>query len=876
MAQTPTIRSDLLDARLRAHQSSITHSRQSSSRYRARDDDIFDDLDEDLERDRHEVRHLSGRDYMSSPIGPMAHRRLSNVHSIAGSTSQHTYNTTGPSAWRAASTTRPGSSRRASATMNSIMGNNATPRAMGLRELEDHVDKLSKQNFDLKLEVYHRRAKVEELEKKLSDAQKLEEDNVELLEVNEELVSELEKRDRAVDEAVVLICDLEDQVRALQEELRLAKVDNEMRKMASKQASGSPLRTMQTRTSDKTRARSEFVTPERDRKKPTRVPSFIQQPMASSLTLRSMYLHDGKSIRPIPSVATIHSTRSGDEQDEKEVVEPQSPVFSVLSRSDLGSLYEQEESPVQHSSPMRRRNKSVRESETTSEQPLSDTELSQEGRFDRVNRWVSDRAISPPMPYRSPRGPERSTDEAPYQSLETILSREHDSRDLSPGHKRKRPSLPNIDSFDATPLASRSTFGPNLFPPTPDTLNTSAHQHAHDSPAELPAPSQTSMPELSSQTSKASTLRSPRLERADHAGSLGTSTRSLTLPWEIEAYADGSVEEAEGAVVMKKDSAVAVSNAGSIPETPVAQKLDDHTLLLKSLADEEQDLHQESPGHAKIRTGDRRLLAQRGRSFHNGSSSPSSSRPSMTPRTMTADTNTPVITLQQAGEQPVELISTLKVSPRRILCPRPSFDQFERQKQAQTHPPISPPKDTFDFSGFEKSLPTSPTDIVPQASATIKRASSLRQKMKHFVRRNSTSKSSTLSVPNSSAGNSAVGLARQESKSKRFKFGRAGSSKSDLSLVSGQEAASRPSLSASFSFAGRRSLDILGGSSAAASRPQTGRSMTSSGVLLSMPQQDGRASRTSFDSRVSPGVEVRVGWPGAVSVRASQSSGSMF
>lgn len=110
---------------------------------------------------------------------------------------------------------------------------------MGFREIEDHVSKVKKENFNLKLEVVHRRQKVKALENELEnfetlkqDNEKLrmingellqelekskymQQDNEEILSINEELLKELEKRDASIKEAVGLIRDLEAKKRAL-------------------------------------------------------------------------------------------------------------------------------------------------------------------------------------------------------------------------------------------------------------------------------------------------------------------------------------------------------------------------------------------------------------------------------------------------------------------------------------------------------------------------------------------------------------------------------------------------------------------------------------------------------------------------------------
>ena len=89
-------------------------------------------------------------------------------------------------------------------------------RMPGARELDEQMDRLTKQNFDLKLELDHRResqaklhAEIEAMRATVLRAERLEEEHEELMRINSLLVEELEKRDRAIQEAADIICELE-------------------------------------------------------------------------------------------------------------------------------------------------------------------------------------------------------------------------------------------------------------------------------------------------------------------------------------------------------------------------------------------------------------------------------------------------------------------------------------------------------------------------------------------------------------------------------------------------------------------------------------------------------------------------------------------
>jgi len=88
-------------------------------------------------------------------------------------------------------------------------------KGFALKEMEQVVSGLHKQNFDLKLELYHRRERQTMLEDRL---EALETDKTQTEEMNENLVKELEKRDKAVEEAVGMIIMLEAKLQELTRE----------------------------------------------------------------------------------------------------------------------------------------------------------------------------------------------------------------------------------------------------------------------------------------------------------------------------------------------------------------------------------------------------------------------------------------------------------------------------------------------------------------------------------------------------------------------------------------------------------------------------------------------------------------------------------
>ena len=75
---------------------------------------------------------------------------------------------------------------------------NSRRRAVHSKDLDEHMDRLTKQNFALKLELDHRRGNTEKLQAQIEDmqarverAEQLEEEHAELLRINTQLVEEL-------------------------------------------------------------------------------------------------------------------------------------------------------------------------------------------------------------------------------------------------------------------------------------------------------------------------------------------------------------------------------------------------------------------------------------------------------------------------------------------------------------------------------------------------------------------------------------------------------------------------------------------------------------------------------------------------------------
>ncbi|QSZ29581.1 hypothetical protein DSL72_004097 [Monilinia vaccinii-corymbosi] len=202
--------------------------------------------------------------------------------------------------------------------------------AMGVKQMEETVSTLHKQNFDLKLELFHRRQKQEALESELEHVRTRIRDQAEMLEVNEELLGELEKRDQAVEQAVSIICELEIKLERLElerEGLRNHGVQYE------KDLFDGDYETEIPSSPPPNYDRDTMSTTPRAKNKSTviaRMPSFLSEKSEGVEALRSLYLPSSTSY----SDATL--PKLPEEGSESGIP---SPSMSVLSESSFLSIY---------------------------------------------------------------------------------------------------------------------------------------------------------------------------------------------------------------------------------------------------------------------------------------------------------------------------------------------------------------------------------------------------------------------------------------------------------------------------------------------------------------------------------------------------------
>lgn len=188
-------------------------------------------------------------------------------------------------------------------------------KSLGVKEMEETLSTLHKQNFDLKLELFHRRERQSVLEERL---EKLEREKAERDEMNDLLIQELEKRDKAVEEAVAMIVSLEARVEQLLREREM---------VHQVEADG----TSHPRTTSPVAAPSDADAP--DASTLNSVPSFVSDQSENTENLRDVYLGSRDSTLCLPKLVedTPDTTRMDPRLD--------SPALSVLSESSFVSIY---------------------------------------------------------------------------------------------------------------------------------------------------------------------------------------------------------------------------------------------------------------------------------------------------------------------------------------------------------------------------------------------------------------------------------------------------------------------------------------------------------------------------------------------------------
>lgn len=336
---------------------------------------------------------------------------------------------------------------------------NPTP-ALGAREMEKRMDKLSKLNFDLKLELFHCRERMaklqdncETLASRAATANRLVDENATLLELNDSLIRELEHRDEAVQEAVSIICDLEERLERAQES-QPSQLTPSDPSLLPRTVTSSPIpRALISphKLNGQSSRPPSSVSPQK------RIPSFVGEKKPSTRALRSVYLEPTQTLHAIRSHASLASQREDIDKPISEVDALDSPRLSVLSESSFASIYHLRRSNdtdgIKESSAIPASSQLEAFSQMAGRKRDSDSE---------VNSWIQ---VQTPQP-------------ATHSSEQRQFQQPH-PHSHSPQQHTTLPTASSHRRYSKKTSLEGSVFGGALLPPTPDSASTSVLQDSY-------------------------------------------------------------------------------------------------------------------------------------------------------------------------------------------------------------------------------------------------------------------------------------------------------------------------------------------------------------------------------------------------------------
>ncbi|KAK7398410.1 hypothetical protein QQX98_012205 [Neonectria punicea] len=199
-------------------------------------------------------------------------------------------------------------------------------QGLGVKDMEQVISSLHKQNFDLKLELFHRRERQTMMEDRIEG---LESEKTRAEEMNEQLLLELEKRDKAVEEAVAMIVTLEAKLEQYAKERGMVQ-QLEAEGLFGLRDFGSTYEHPAPHLQGPDLAKLED-----DAKAISRMPSFLSERSGNTENLRNVYL----GVRG--SVLSLRQAPEGAYGDKSPANGLASPNLSVLSESSFVSVYGQ-------------------------------------------------------------------------------------------------------------------------------------------------------------------------------------------------------------------------------------------------------------------------------------------------------------------------------------------------------------------------------------------------------------------------------------------------------------------------------------------------------------------------------------------------------
>ncbi|KAF5020132.1 hypothetical protein F66182_7843 [Fusarium sp. NRRL 66182] len=349
-------------------------------------------------------------------------------------------------------------------------------KGLGVKDMEQVISSLHKQNFDLKLELYHRRERQTALETKV-DSLEMEKNRVE--DTNHRLTQELEKRDKAIEEAVAMIVTLEATLEQYAKERAIVEhIEAEGRYTTHGYDPCYEDPRPDTQSPDITKQTE-------DGKTINRMPSFLSDRSETTENLRNVYLGTRGSVLSLAQVPE----GSGD-TDNSRVPTAGSPSLSVLSESSFVSVYgakgyengggQEVEEPLsldgvaglaaKAGSINRPKTAFVNPPIPASRSARANSLSTRQPQFESINN-VMDLGSPPQKSERNPRL--KKADERPQSRDKDGSDLFPDRTSMSPSHRRtredKRDSLRRV----LTDAPGGVKLHDHTLPPTPDTISTS-------------------------------------------------------------------------------------------------------------------------------------------------------------------------------------------------------------------------------------------------------------------------------------------------------------------------------------------------------------------------------------------------------------------
>lgn len=423
------------------------------------------------------------------------------------------------------------------------------------------MSKLKKQNFDLKLELFHRRQRNEALEAKLENLDNLRLENEELKHRNQDLLRELEFRDLAISEAVAIICEMEAKIEKMELDLDPGQVHGNLQNTPIARHSQTSDYQDQSLT---IRPPSEFVpgdppTVTSVGKTVWRAPSFLRDNKKSTRALRGLYLADDNSACGNPSSFSLSrpvSRFSGDENQHDLDLDSStlnSPRLSMLSESSFLSVYGKDKQA--DSIPARKKKRRSYSESSSEDEQTSPTFRQHEA---RTQTWINERRKQNALRRKAPR--ERS--DSRFSSIDEVVDvlpiewrTEQTTRKLpirSPSCRKRDERM----DFGLLPPQGRTVFGHDVLPPTPDTMSISNRGTNSSTPSII---TEKSLLDGAAKTYKALTTEA----RPQSKGGLSAG-RNLSPALVFDDDADHIKWESEH----DESTPVAHSNAGTIGHSP--------------------------------------------------------------------------------------------------------------------------------------------------------------------------------------------------------------------------------------------------------------------------------------------------------------------